>query len=457
MKKLIALMGFYLCTCILQQSSAQPALKLINPKQLTRILFILDGSQSMMNAWDRSSRMEEAKRILTSICDSLASLPNVEIGLRVYGHQYEQSQNNCRDTKLEVAIAKNNIKFIRKKLELLKPKGITPIALTLEKCAIDFPPGPSRNVVILITDGVESCGGDPCEIARQLQIKGIIIKPFVIGLGVPEGIEEGLDCIGQFKNMPNSKSFEKLLGSIISNVLSQTTAEVDLMDEANQATETNVGMTFYDHQTMLLKYVFYHQMNARGNPDTLHLDPVGLYNLTVHTMPPVELNEIAVNANMHTKIPLNTPQGSLRLGTPSKEPIPCLIRKSGGLNTINVQPINTTQRYITGLYDIEILCLPRQVFKNVAIKQTQINSIQIPASGILTIEKNGEIYGGVFYLKDQLWVKLYEFKSKVLNERIALQPGNYRIIYRNKNNRRMQQSIQKDIVIKSNLEQHVVL
>ncbi len=411
----------------------------------------------MMNAWDRSSRMEEAKRILNAIADSLSVLPNVEVGLRVYGHQYDQSQNNCRDTKLEVPVGKNNLKFIKKKLELIKPKGITPIALTLEKCGLDFPPGTARNVIVLITDGVESCGGDPCEIAKQLQQKGVIIKPFVIGLGVPEGIVEGLECIGQFKNVADAKSFEQLMGNIISSVLSQTTAEVDLLDLSKNPTETNVGMTFYDSQNMLVKYVVYHQMNARGNPDTLHLDPVGLYNLDVHTLPPVELNDIKVAPNSHTKIPLDAAQGTLRLGTPGKVPIKCVVRKSGGLNTINVQPFNTAERYRCGLYDLEILTLPRLYFKNIEIKQTQTNSIQIPAPGTLAVERNGEGFGGIFYLKDKVWVKLYEFKYKVFNETIALQPGNYRIIYRSRSNRKMRQSIQKEVLIKSNQVVNITL
>jgi Ca-activated chloride channel family protein len=431
--------------------------KLLNPKPLTRILFIVDGSQSMMNAWDRSSRMGEAKRILGALADSLALLPNVEMGLRVYGHQYEQSLNNCRDTKLEVSIAKKNAALIKKKLDLIKPKGITPITLTLEKCANDFPAGPGRNVVILITDGVESCGGDPCLVATNLQQRGIILKPFVIGLGVVEDITEGLDCIGQFKNAPNALAFEQIIQTIIGNVLSQTTAEVDLLDTLKQATETNVNLTFYDSQNMLLKYVYYHQMNARGKPDTLHMDPLGKYNLTVHTIPPAELNDIAVYPNQHTPITLSTPQGSLRLSTSSKLPVKCLIKKTGGLNTIHVQNFNTTERYITGSYDLEVLTLPRIPFKQVLIKQTQINTIQIPAPGTLNIERNEEGYGGVFYMKNNNWVKLYELKYKVFTESLNLQPGNYRIIYRTKNNHKMKQTLVKDFTIKSNAAVNVVL
>jgi Ca-activated chloride channel family protein len=217
----------------------------------------------MNNAWDRSSRMDEAKRILINLADSVADLPNVELAFRIYGHQYEQNLANCNDTRLEVNFAKNNAKIIKKKLELLQPKGITPIALSLQKCAHDFPKGESRNIVILITDGSESCGGDPCAIAKDLQAKGIILKPFIIGLGIESSISSDLECLGQYKNAPDAASFENELMKIVNVVLTRTTAEVDLLDINEKPTETGVNITFYDTQMATVKYEMYHTLNIR--------------------------------------------------------------------------------------------------------------------------------------------------------------------------------------------------
>ena len=58
-----------------------------------------------------------------------------EMGLRVFGHQFDQSMVNCHDTRLEVPFSKNNTKVIKKKLEALTPMGITPIALSLQKAS----------------------------------------------------------------------------------------------------------------------------------------------------------------------------------------------------------------------------------------------------------------------------------------------------------------------------------
>jgi Ca-activated chloride channel family protein len=76
--------------------------------------------------------------------------------------------------------------------------GTTPIARSLEKAAGDFPDLTARNVIILITDGIEACDEDPCAVSRALQAKGIVLKPFVIGIGIEEANQYSLKCVGNY-------------------------------------------------------------------------------------------------------------------------------------------------------------------------------------------------------------------------------------------------------------------
>jgi Ca-activated chloride channel family protein len=447
--KVAALFIFFINVLLVNNLSAQ-AYTFSNPKQYTRILFLLDGSQSMLNNWDRSTRMNEAKQVLMKLADSLVVLPNVEIGLRVYGHLFAQEQNNCRDTKLEVAFAKNNLKYVKKKLESIEPKGITPIALSLQKCAADFPKtNNSRNIVILITDGVESCNGDPCSIAKDLQAKGIILKPFVIGLGMGAEITNSLECIGHFENATDAASLTNILTNIIYNVLTKTTAQVSLLDEDKLPTETDVNISFYDADNGIVRYEMYHSLNGRGLPDTLFLDPIGKYNIDVHTTPRLEKYNIVLKKDEHSVIEFEAPQGYLKIACPTKSAVPCIIKLSNNPNTLLVQPVNTTKKFITGLYNIEVLTLPRIQFNNVKINQGKTTVFQIPPAGTVNITRGGDGYGGIFYLKDNEWIKLYSLKLKVFEEDINLQPGHYRVIYRDKQNKKMKQSVTKDFVIKS--------
>jgi len=135
----------------------------------SRILFIFDASYSMAGAWEGEPRINVARRVLVEMVDSLAQLNNVEMALRVYGHQSPVPPQDCSDTKLEVPFAPNNAARIKQKIRFLSPKGTTPIAHSLELAAYDFPDcNNCRNIIILITDGVEACDGDPCAVSLEI-------------------------------------------------------------------------------------------------------------------------------------------------------------------------------------------------------------------------------------------------------------------------------------------------
>ncbi|HQV00029.1 MAG TPA: VWA domain-containing protein, partial [Bacteroidia bacterium] len=158
--------------------TARPAKKI--ETQVTRILLLYDDSQSMLAKWETGTRYEVAKRMVSAILDSLKTTPNLELALRVFGHTKRYPPQDCDDTRLEVPFAKNNFDKIKNKLNEIKPSGTTPIARSLEASAGDFSFGNYRNIIILITDGIEECNGDPCAVSAALQKKGIILKPFVI-------------------------------------------------------------------------------------------------------------------------------------------------------------------------------------------------------------------------------------------------------------------------------------
>ena len=122
-------------------------------QKTTRILFILDASNSMNLNWDKQTRMDAAKEILIQSVEKLRGIPNLEIALRVYGHQSEvtNTYQDCADTKLEVPFAANTVDAIQAKVRAIRAKGATPIARSLEAAAGDFPDTLARNFIILIT------------------------------------------------------------------------------------------------------------------------------------------------------------------------------------------------------------------------------------------------------------------------------------------------------------------
>src|SRR5690606_12705178 len=153
----------------------------------------------MLEKWEGKTRMEVAKDVLAKIVDTLRDQKNLELALRIYGHQSENRLSNCKDTKLEVPFLKTNHDAIISKIKNIKPKGTTLISYSIEQSANDFPKDPnSRNVIILITDGIEACGGDPCALSLALQEKRIFLSPFIIGIGSDQNFAKAFDCMGKY-------------------------------------------------------------------------------------------------------------------------------------------------------------------------------------------------------------------------------------------------------------------
>ena len=422
---------------------------------VNRILFVFDASQSMLGRWQSGRKIDIAKQLLTNITDSLKDVKNLELGLRVYGHQRSFPPQDCDDTKLEINFIPSNIfsERIRGKLSMIKAKGTTPIAKSLEEAAADFPIDNSRNIVILITDGKEECGMDPCAVSRLFAKKGIILKPFVIGIGLDKSWQDNLDCVGTFFDAANERDFSNILNVVISHVVDNTTTQVNLLDSLGNPTETDVPLTFYDNFTDIVKYNYIHTMNSMGNPDTMIIDPVLKYKVIAHTIPPVESEIITISPGKHTIIPLKTPQGKLKIMINTKENYQFIVRKTNQKETINVQTINSTQKYITGNYDIELLTLPRQYFNNIRINQNQLTKLQLPSTGLANILLPANGYGGVFLNDEDELVEIYKFNGESNQYKLTLLPGKYTVVYRAKSSKKYIYTDEKTFVIKSGKSQ----
>lgn len=428
---------------------------------VTRILFVFDGSQSMYGRWQSDIKINIARKTLSAVLDTLGKMENVELALRVYGHQHSYPPQVCTDTKLEVPFGPNNTAKIKHRLKSITPKGTSPIAFALEQSASDFPPCDNcRNIIVLITDGIEECNGDPCEVSQILQKNGIILKPFVIGIG--QNFEEAFKCVGSYFDGSIESQFSKALRVVVSRALNPTTAQVNLLDAYGIPTETNINMTFYDDFSGKVKYNFIHTMNYRGLPDTLVIDPLLSYDIVIHTLPPVRVDSIKLIPGKHNIIPVSVPQGKLKLRTGSYSQhvrnLQCIVRKKGSPETINVQEFGLTERYITGTYNLEVLSMPRMIIEDVKITQNHTTTVEIPVPGIAVIQKTTRGYGGIYLEKDGKLEWVYNFRDGGQHqESLILLPGTYRAVFRSKYLDRSFYTIEKSFVVKSGMTTNVKL
>ncbi|MEE4116030.1 MAG: VWA domain-containing protein [Marinilabiliaceae bacterium] len=426
--------GLIIIILLLALPLSSRAQKLRQTGETTRILFVLDCSQSMAGEWGSDKKINTARKFLGRTIDSLSTFPNVEMALRVYGHQSVVPPQDCNDTRLEVAFAPDNAYRIKRKMLSLAPKGTTPIANSLAAAGGDFPPRENcRNVVILITDGIEACDGDPCAVAMELQRKGILLKPFIIGIGLDPSFEKSFECLGNVYNASSEERFGEILDIVVTHALTETTLQVNLLDAYGLPSETNVPVTFYNRNTGGIKYNFVHTLNHRGNPDTMRIDPLIEYRLKAHTIPPVVLDSLLMAPGKHNIAALDAPQGTLKVvqkkGFQYRD-LKFIVREHGKMETLNRQLMFEDQKYITGSYDLEIPTLPVSRLNNINIRQSELTTVTLPQPGVVTILSGTEGICELFVERDGDLEYIYTVKTADKTDSIVLLPGYYRVIFR---------------------------
>ena len=418
----------------------------------TRILIIFDASGSMTTPIEKWTRIQVAKRMAVKLIDSLSSFKNVEIALRVYGHQKTADLKDCKDSRLEVPFAPNNTVIMKKRVNSLVPKGWTPIAYSLQECEKDFPDEKGvRNLVIIITDGMEECTGDPCEISQALQKKGIFLKPFIIGLGSSEQFKFKFDCVGTYYDANTEKDFETVVGVIVSQAMNATTCQVNLLDKKLRPVETNALMSIYDAATKKLLFNYEHTMNGRGVPDTLFLDPLRRYDFVIHTLPPVHKNNVQLIVGRHNVIAIDVPQGFIEFictGKTNYTDLKAVVKVKDKPGTIHAQPFNTKKRYLCGVYEMELLTIPRIVLDSVVVEENKTTTILIPQPGRLQINKTRDLVCAIYRVVNGKMEWVADI-SDDFYQIIIMQPGKYIVAGRNKPETRTIYTFEKEFIITS--------
>ena len=185
---------------------------------------ILDASGSMNERVGGEAKIDIAKRVLINLIESWKQegLGDMEVGLRVYGHEFDAQgtkKKACNASELIIPIEKLDIEKIKRAIAPIEAKGYTPIALSLKLSQNDFTSG-RDNMVILISDGKETCGGDPCGVAEQLHDSGIKLKVEVVGFDISAVDKRELECIARVSGgkFYSAKDAQSLTDSVVVDV-----------------------------------------------------------------------------------------------------------------------------------------------------------------------------------------------------------------------------------------------
>jgi len=181
------------------------------------LLFVVDSSGSMWGQVDGVTKMTTAKQALTRLIGDLPASTNT--GIMAYGHR---EKNACDDVELISPVSPRSKQSAGAALSLLSPLGKTPIAHALQRAGdvLANTAGNDTGHIVLISDGIETCGGNPCEIAARLAAQNINVKVHVVGFDIAAKYRAQLQCIadngnGKYFSADSTQGFTEAVRSVV--------------------------------------------------------------------------------------------------------------------------------------------------------------------------------------------------------------------------------------------------
>lgn len=239
------------------------------------LLIILDTSSSMDEAFESSTKIDVAKHVLEELVDKIPAGTNV--GLRVFG--------GCQVSKLIVPLGPIDRAKLRAQIKAIETGGPTPIAYALEQAKNDFDGAPGPDLILLVTDGMETCHGDPVQAAQSLLKAGYALKIHVVGF----------DVAGQPGAREQLKQIAKVTGGRYFDA--QSSAEL----RQALALPTPLRYHVYDQSG---REVFTGDL-SKAAPKL----PPGIYRVVIDTAPFTVVDNVVVQASKTTTITINRADG----------------------------------------------------------------------------------------------------------------------------------------------------
>lgn len=193
-------------------------------------LIILDGSGSMWGQIDGQPKLSIARDTLREVVALVP--PTNRLGLMAYGHR---RKGDCSDIELLVPPAAGTGAQIVSNADSMLFLGKTPLSDAVSLAAKEMNHTEDKATIVLVTDGLETCGGDPCALAEALEQSGVDFTIHVVGFGLGKDEEAQVSCLamktgGTFLSASNATE--------LTTALAQTVpVEAPVVEEAPPAIE----------------------------------------------------------------------------------------------------------------------------------------------------------------------------------------------------------------------------
>lgn len=188
-------------------------------EKINNLVIIFDSSGSMAAQLDGEAKIAIAKNAVKNYVDGLGNDKNIQLSIIVYGHKGSNSQSHksvsCSGIEEIYYMGTVNPSVAKQKIDSFSATGWTPIAQSLHKAEdiLEKNPVNGENFILLVSDGKETCDGDPISAVKKIRKSGMTVTANVIGFDVGGADEQQLKEIadaggGDYFSVKNAQDFD---------------------------------------------------------------------------------------------------------------------------------------------------------------------------------------------------------------------------------------------------------
>ena len=231
----------------MQSSSSVPAAG--NPTaEITDLMLIVDYSGSMnAKMKDGAAKVVSAKKC---VGDLVGKLPDdLNVGLVIYG---TNKKRGCEDIDVVQPLGPLDKASIKAKIDKYNATGMTPIAASLELAGKELAKNKGGPAIVLVTDGAETCHGDPAGVAAKLAAEfGVKFGINVIGFGIEPQEKKQLADIadkghGKLLTVENASELAGALQKVVAEKVATPPPQRETKEYEAGGTAVNPGVFFGD-------------------------------------------------------------------------------------------------------------------------------------------------------------------------------------------------------------------
>ncbi|MEK4874071.1 VWA domain-containing protein [Bacillus sp. FSL W8-0102] len=252
------------------------------------IAILLDASGSMAQKIGGKTKMDLAKEAVNQFVSSMPEGANVS--LRVYGHKGSNSDKDkklsCGSTEVVYDLKPYNATDFKASLGKFQPTGWTPIALAITETKKDFEKAnkPGQNIIYVVSDGIETCDGDPVKAAKELHDSNIKAVVNIIGFDVDSNGQKQLISVaeasgGEFETVDTAEDFKQVWdrervrlfnewSSWIAENWNDVSREQNEKENALYSNKSKFQNLIYDEKAHLTDAVYYLRDREQISPET---------------------------------------------------------------------------------------------------------------------------------------------------------------------------------------------